>query len=36
MFSQDNRLTDDGDVVSLIRRPPFTPGKFMALISVTV
>ena len=23
----DNRLTDDGDVVSLTRRPPFTPRK---------
>jgi hypothetical protein len=23
----DNRLTDDGEVVSLTRRPSFTPGK---------
>jgi hypothetical protein len=23
----DNRLTDGGDVVSLTRRPPFTPRK---------
>jgi hypothetical protein len=23
----DNRLTDGGEVVSLKRRPPFTPGK---------
>jgi hypothetical protein len=32
----DNRLTDDGEVVSLRRRPPFTPpGRFLVLISVT-
>jgi hypothetical protein len=24
----DNRLTDEGEVVSLTRRPPFTPRKF--------
>jgi hypothetical protein len=24
----DTRLTDGGEVVSLTRRPPFTPGKF--------
>jgi hypothetical protein len=31
----DNRLTDDGKVVSLMRRPPFTPpGRFLVLISV--
>jgi hypothetical protein len=24
-FSLDNRLTDGGKVVSLMRRPPFTP-----------
>jgi hypothetical protein len=26
----DNRLTDGGEVVSLTRRPPFTPGKIPA------
>jgi hypothetical protein len=30
----DNRFTDGGDVVSLTRRPPFTPGKFLVFISV--
>jgi hypothetical protein len=30
----DNRLTVGGDVVSLTRRPPFTPGRFLVLISV--
>jgi hypothetical protein len=33
-FSLDNRLTDGGEVVSLTRRPPFTPGRFLVLISV--
>jgi hypothetical protein len=34
-FSPDNRLTDGGEVVSLTRRPPFTPpGRFLVLISV--
>jgi hypothetical protein len=31
----DNRLTEGNEVVSLTRRPPFTPtGRFLALISV--
>jgi hypothetical protein len=30
----DNRLTDGGEVVSLMRQPPFTPGKFLVLIFV--
>jgi hypothetical protein len=30
----DNRLIDGGEVVSLTRRPPFTPGIFLVLISV--
>jgi hypothetical protein len=30
----DNRLTDGGKVVILTRRPPFTPQKFLVLISV--
>jgi hypothetical protein len=31
----DNRLTDGDEVVSLTRRPPFTPtGRFLVLISV--
>jgi hypothetical protein len=32
----DHRLTDCGEVVSLTRRPPFTPppGRFMVFISV--
>jgi hypothetical protein len=30
----NNRLTDGGEVVSLTRRPPFTPGRFLVLISV--
>jgi hypothetical protein len=30
----DNRLTDSGEVVSLMRRPPFAPGRFLALICV--
>jgi hypothetical protein len=30
----DNRLTDCGEVVSLTRQPPFTPGRFLVLISV--
>jgi hypothetical protein len=30
----DSRLTDGGEVVSLTRRPPFTPGRFLVLISV--
>jgi hypothetical protein len=29
-----NGLTDGGEVVSLTRRPFFTPGKFLVLISV--
>jgi hypothetical protein len=29
----DSRLTDGGEV-SLTRRPPLTPGKFLVLISV--
>jgi hypothetical protein len=28
------RLTDGGEVVSLTHRPPFTPGRFLVLISV--
>jgi hypothetical protein len=34
----DNRLTDDGEVVSLMRQPPFkhiTPRTFLVLISVS-
>jgi hypothetical protein len=31
----DNRITDDGEVVSLRSRPPFTPGRFLVLISVS-
>jgi hypothetical protein len=30
----DNRLTDGGEIVSLTRRPPFTAGRFLVLISV--
>jgi hypothetical protein len=30
----DGRLTYSGDVVSLTRRPPFPPGRFLVLISV--
>jgi hypothetical protein len=30
----DNRLTDGCEVVSLTRRPLFTPGKFPVFISV--
>jgi hypothetical protein len=30
----DNRLTDGGKVVSLKRRPPLPPGRFLILISV--
>jgi hypothetical protein len=30
----DNRLTDSGEAVSLMHRPPFTPGRFLVLISV--
>jgi hypothetical protein len=30
----DNRLTDGGKVVSLTRRPPFTPGIFLVTICV--
>jgi hypothetical protein len=31
----DSRLTDGGKVVSLTRRPPFTPeGRFLVLISL--
>jgi hypothetical protein len=30
----DNLLTDSGEVVSLTRRPPFTPERFLVLISV--
>jgi hypothetical protein len=30
----ENRLTDGGEVVSLTRRPLFTPGRFLVLISV--
>jgi hypothetical protein len=34
-FSLESRLTDGGKVVSLTRRPPFTPtGRFLVLISV--
>jgi hypothetical protein len=35
-FSLDNRLTDVGKVVSLTRRPPFTPspGRLLVLISI--
>jgi hypothetical protein len=29
----DSRLTDEGEVVSLTRRPPSTPGRFLVLIS---
>jgi hypothetical protein len=28
----DNRLTDGGEIVSLTRRPPFTPGKIPGII----
>jgi hypothetical protein len=28
----DNRFTDGGEVVSLTRRPPLPPGKFMVLV----
>jgi hypothetical protein len=31
---QDNHLIDGGEVVSLMCRPPFTPGRFLVLISV--
>jgi hypothetical protein len=30
----DTRITDGGEVFSLMRRPPFTPGRFLVLISV--
>jgi hypothetical protein len=30
----DTRLTDVDEVVSLTRRSPFTPGRFVVLISV--
>jgi hypothetical protein len=30
----DNRLTDGSKVVSLTHWPPFTPGRFLVLISV--
>jgi hypothetical protein len=30
----DRLLTDGGEVVSLTNRPPFTPGRFLVLISV--
>jgi hypothetical protein len=30
----DNRLTDSGEVVSLMCRPPFTPERLLVLISV--
>jgi hypothetical protein len=30
----ENRLTDGGEVVSLTHRPPFTPTRFLVLISV--
>jgi hypothetical protein len=30
----DNRRTDGGEVVSLIRRPPLTPGRFLVFIYV--
>jgi hypothetical protein len=30
----DNQLTDGGKGVSLTRRPPFTPGRFLILIPV--
>jgi hypothetical protein len=29
----DNRLTDGSEDVSLTCRPPFTPGRFLVLIS---
>jgi hypothetical protein len=29
-----NQFTDGGEVVSLKRRPPFTLGRFLVLISV--
>jgi hypothetical protein len=33
----DNRLTDGGEVISLMRRPPLTPPeRFLMLISVKV
>jgi hypothetical protein len=34
LFTLDTGLTDGGKVVSLTRRPPFTPGKLLVLISV--
>jgi hypothetical protein len=30
----DNRYSDDDGIVSLELRPPFTPGRFLVLISV--
>jgi hypothetical protein len=30
----DNQLTDDDEVISLMRQPPFTPRKILVLISV--
>jgi hypothetical protein len=30
----DNRLTDDGEIVSLMLRRPLLPGRFLVLISV--
>jgi hypothetical protein len=30
----DTRLIDGGEVATLMRRPPFTPGIFLVLISV--
>jgi hypothetical protein len=30
----ENRVTDGGEVISIMRQPPFTPGRFLGLISV--
>jgi hypothetical protein len=30
----DSRFTDGGEVLSLTRRPPFTPRRFLVLVSV--
>jgi hypothetical protein len=32
----DNRLTDGGEAVSLVHQLPFTPGRFLVLISARV
>jgi hypothetical protein len=34
-LSRDNQLTGGGEAVSLTRPPPFTPRRFLVLISVT-